>query len=93
MAVMLSLLACTVLLAGATSKAKNSPWYSFAWKMNISVSNSVVAEWQKMKFCYKDGDLVMSDDFANITTYSTTIYINGSESCFLMVLMIRQVRQ
>ena len=45
----------------------------------ISVSNGVIILDGKDEICY-GGDLkVMSDDFANITTYSTTIYINGSE--------------
>ena len=46
---------------------------------SISVSNGVIILDGKEEICY-GGDLkVMSDDFADITTYSTTIYINGSE--------------
>lgn len=45
----------------------------------ISVSNSVIILDGKNEICY-GGDLkVISDDFVDITTYSTTIYINGSE--------------
>ena len=84
-AVMLSLLACTVLLAGCnTSPESNEEQplkvYSFSGENEyISVSNGVIILDGKDEICY-GGDLkVMSDDFANITTYSTTIYINGSE--------------
>ena len=54
--------------------------YSFSGEDEyISVSNGVIILDGKDEICY-GGDLkVMSDDFANITTYSTTIYINGSE--------------
>ena len=42
----------------------------------ISVSNGVIILDGKDEICY-GGDLkVMSDDFANITTYSTTIYLS-----------------
>ena len=45
----------------------------------ISVSNGVIILDGKDEICY-GGDLkVMSDDFSDITTYSTTVYINGSE--------------
>ena len=84
-AVMLSLLACTVLLAGCnTSPESNEEQplkvYSFSGENEyISVSNGVIILDGKDEICY-GGDLkVMSDDFADITTYSTTIYINGSE--------------
>ena len=50
----------------------------------ISVSNSVIILDGKDEICY-GGDLkVMSDDFSDITTYSTTIYINGSEKAILL---------
>ena len=85
MAVMLSLLACMVLLAGCNTSSesnKEQPLkvYSFSGENEyISVSNGVIILDGKDEICY-GGDLkVMSDDFANITTYSTTIYINGSE--------------
>ena len=43
------------------------------------MSNRVIILDGKDDICY-GGDLkVISDDFANIITYSTTIYINGSE--------------
>ena len=84
-AVMLSLLACTVLLAGCnTSPESNEEQplkvYSFSGENEyISVSNGVIILDGKDEICY-GGDLkVMSDDFSDITTYSTTIYINGSE--------------
>ena len=84
-AVMLSLLACTVLLAGCnTSPESNEEQplkvYSFSGENEyISVSNGVIILDGKNEICY-GGDLkVISDDFVDITTYSTTIYINGSE--------------
>ena len=84
-AVMLSLLACTVLLAGCnTSPESNEEQplkvYSFSGENEyISVSNGVIILDGKDEICY-GGDLkVMSDDFSDITTYSTTVYINGSE--------------
>ena len=72
-AVMLSLLACTVLLAGCnTSPESNEEQplkvYSFSGENKyISVSNGVIILDGKDEICY-GGDLkVMSDDFANIT--------------------------
>ena len=48
------------------------------------MSNGVIILDGKDEICY-GGDLkVMSDDFADITTYSTTIYINGSEKEILL---------
>ena len=89
-AVMLSLLACTVLLAGCnTSPESNEKQplkvYSFSGENEyISVSNGVIILDGKDEICY-GGDLkVMSDDFSDITTYSTTIYINGSEKEILL---------
>ena len=54
--------------------------YSFSGENEyISVSNGVIILDGKEEICY-GGDLkVMSDNFSDITTYSTTIYINGSE--------------
>ena len=54
--------------------------YSFSGENEyISVSNGVIILDGKEEICY-GGDLkVMSDDFSDITTYSTTVYINGSE--------------
>ena len=84
-AVMLSLLACTVLLAGCNTSSESNEEqslkvYSFSGENEyISVSNGVIILDGKDEICY-GGDLkVMSDDFSDITTYSTTIYINGSE--------------
>ena len=101
MAVMLSLLACMVLLAGCNTSFESNEEqplkvYSFSGENEyISVSNGVIILDGKDEICY-GGDLkVMSDDFSDITTYSTTIYINGSEKAILLsnVLMIRQVGQ
>ena len=85
MAVMLSLLACTVLLAGCNNFSESNEEqslkvYSFSGENEyISVSNGVIILDGKEEICY-GGDLkVMSDNFSDITTYSTTIYINGSE--------------
>ena len=84
-AVMLSLLACTVLLAGCNTSSESNEEqslkvYSFSGENEyISVSNGVIILDGKDEICYGVDLKVMSDDFANITTYSTTIYINGSE--------------
>ena len=89
-AVMLSLLACTVLLAGCNTSSESNEEqplkvYSFSGENEyISVSNGVIILDGKDEICY-GGDLkVMSDDFSDITTYSTTIYINGSEKAILL---------
>lgn len=85
MAVMLSLLACTVLLAGCNTSSESNEEqplkvYSFSGENEyISVSNGVIILDGKDEICY-GGDLkVMSDNFADIKKYSTTIYINESE--------------
>ena len=85
MAVVLWLLACTVLLAGCNTSSESNEEqplkvYSFSGENKyISVSNGVIILDGKDEICY-GGDLkVMSDDFSDITTYSTTVYINGSE--------------
>lgn len=84
-AVMLSLFACTVLLTGCSTSTESNEEqslkvYSFSGENEyISVSNGVIILDGKDEICY-GGDLkVMSVDFADITTYTTTIYINGSE--------------
>ena len=83
--VTLSLLVCTLLLAGCGTSPKSNEEqplkvYSFSGENEyISVSNGVIILDGKEEICY-GGDLkVMSDNFSDITTYSTTIYINGSE--------------
>lgn len=85
MAVMLSLFACSVLFTGCNTSSESNEEqslkvYSFSGENEyISVSNGVIILGGKDEICY-GGDLkVMSDDFADITSYSTTIYINGSE--------------
>ncbi len=90
MAVVLWLLACTVLLAGCNTSSESNEEqplkvYSFSGENKyISVSNGVIILDGKDEICY-GGDLkVMSDDFSDITTYSTTIYINGSEKEILL---------
>jgi len=90
MEIMLSLLACTALLAGCNTSSESNEEqplkvYSFSGENeHISVSNGVIILDGKDEICY-GGDLkVMSDDFADITTYSTTIYINGSEKEILL---------
>lgn len=81
----LSLLACAVLLVGCNTSTESNEEqslkvYSFSGENEyISVSNGVIILDGKNEICY-GGDLkVISDDFVDITTYSTTIYINGSE--------------
>ena len=90
MKVMLSLLVCTVLLAGCSTvyesdEEKSLKVYSFSGENEyISVSNGVIILEDKDEICY-GGDLkVISDDFADITTYSTAIYISGSEKEILL---------
>ena len=87
---MLSLLACTVLLAGCSTSSESNEGqplkvYSFSGENEyISVSNGVIILDGKDEICY-GGDLrVMSDDFSDSTTYSTAIYINGSEKAILL---------
>ena len=90
MKVILSLLACTVLLAGCNTSSESNEEqslkvYSFSGENEyISVSNGVIILDGKDEICY-GGDLkVMSNDFADVTTYLTTIYINGSEKIILL---------
>lgn len=77
MAVMLSLLACTVLLAGCNTSSESNEEqslkvYSFSGENEyISVSDGVIILDGKDEICY-GGDLkVLSDDFANSVTRST----------------------
>ena len=86
----MSLLACTVLLAGCNTSSESNEEqplkvYSFSGENeHISVSNGIIILDGKDEICY-GGDLkAMSDDFTDITTYSTTIYINGSEKEILL---------
>lgn len=97
----LSLLACAVLLAGCNTSTESNEEqslkvYSFSGENEyISVSNGVIILDGKNEICY-GGDLkVISDDFVDITTYSTTIISMEVKKklCFLIVLMIRQVGQ
>lgn len=90
MKVMLSLLACTVLLAGCSTFSESNEEqslkvYSFSGENEyISVSNGAIILDGKNEICY-GGDLkVMSNDFADITTYLATIYIDGSEKEILL---------
>ncbi len=87
---MLLSLACVVLLSGCgTSPTDNEEQalkvYSFSGENEyVSVSNGVIILDGKDKICY-GGDLkVMSDGFADIAAYSTTIYTNGSEKEILL---------
>ena len=90
MAVMLSLLACMVLLAGCNTSSESNEEqplkvYSFSGENEyISVSNGVIILDGKDEICYGGNLKVMSDKFADITTYSTTIYINESEKEILL---------
>lgn len=97
----LSLLACAVLLAGCNTSTESNEEqslkvYSFSGENEyISVSNGVIILDGKNEICY-GGDLkVISDDFVDITTYSTTIISMEVKKklCFLIVLMIRLVGQ
>lgn len=85
MAFMLSLLVCTVLFAGCNTSSESNEGqslkvYSFSGENEyISVSNGVIILDGKDEICYGGELKVMSDGFSDITAYSTTIYINGSE--------------
>ena len=90
MTIMLSLLACMALFTGCSTSHENDEGqslkvYSFSGESEyISVSNGVIILDGKDDICY-GGDLkVMSDNFADIATYSTTIYISGSEKEILL---------
>lgn len=76
---------CTLLLTGCNNSSKNNEEqllkvYSFSGENEyISVSNGIIILENQEEICY-GGDLkVMSDDFNDITKYSTTIYINGNK--------------
>ena len=88
--VMILLTACMFLFTGcktstARSEEQSLRVYSFSGENeSMSVSNGVIVLDGKDEICY-GGDLkVMSDDFADITAYSATIYINGSEKEILL---------
>ena len=88
--IILSLLVCTVLFTGCGNSSKSSQEqslkvYSFSGDSeSISVSNGVIVLDGKDEICY-GGDLkVMSDVFADITAYSTTIYVDGEEDSILL---------
>lgn len=90
--IILSLLVCTVLFTGCgnSSKSKSSQEqslkvYSFSGNSeSISVSNGVIVLSGKDEICYGGNLKVMSDDFADITAYSTTIYVDGEEDSILL---------
>ena len=81
--IILSLLVCTVLFTGCGNSSKSSQEqslkvYSFSGNSeSISVSNGVIVLSGKDEICYGGNLKVMSDDFADITAYSTTIYVDG----------------
>ena len=63
--------------------------YSFSGENEyISVSNGVIILDGKDEICYGGNLKVMSDKFADITTYSTTIYINESEKEILLSISV-----
>lgn len=89
-AIILSLLVCTVHFTGCgdsslSNQKQSLKVYSFFGENEfISVSNGVIVLDGKDEIFY-GGDLkVISDDFADITAYSTTIYISGSEKEILL---------
>lgn len=88
--VILSLLVCTVLFTGCGNSSKSSQEqslkvYSFSGNNeSISVSNGVIVLSGKDEICYGGNLNVMSDDFADITAYSTTIYVDGEEDSILL---------
>ncbi len=88
--IILSLLVCTVLFTGCGNSSKSSQEqslkvYSFSGNNeSISVSNGVIVLSGKDEICYGGNLKVMSDDFADITAYSTTIYVDGEEDSILL---------
>lgn len=88
--IILSLLVCTVLFTGCGNSSKSSQEqslkvYSFSGNSeSISVSNGVIVLSGKDEICYGGNLKVMSDDFADITAYSTTIYVDGEEDSILL---------
>ena len=88
--IILSLLVCTVLFTGCGNSSKSSQVqslkvYSFSGNSeSISVSNGVIVLAGKDEICYGGNLKVMSDDFADITAYSTTIYVDGEEDSILL---------
>lgn len=90
MAVTLSLIACMALVSGCSASSekdeeKSLKVYSFSGENDdISVSNGVIILDDKDEICYGGNLKIMSDDFTDITTYSTTIYINGHEKEILL---------
>ena len=89
-AIILSLLVCTVFFTGCGNSSKSSQEqslkvYSFSGNSeSISVSNGVIVLAGKDEICYGGNLKVMSDDFADITAYSTTIYVDGEEDSILL---------
>ena len=88
--IILSLLVCTVLFTGCGNSSKSSQEqslkvYSFSGNSeSISVSNGVIVLAGKDEICYGGNLKVMSDDFADITAYCTTIYVDGEEDSILL---------
>ena len=89
-AIILSLLTCTVLLTGCgdffmSNQEQSLKVYSFSGENEfISVSNGVIVLNGKDEIWY-GGDLNVSpNEFVDIAAYSTTIYIDGSEKEILL---------
>lgn len=82
--IILLLLVCTVLFTGCGNSSKSSQEQSLKVCESISVSNGVIVLAGKDEICYGGNLKVMSDDFADITAYSTTIYVDGEEDSILL---------
>lgn len=82
--IILLLLVCTVLFTGCGNSSKSSQEQSLKVCESISVSNGVIVLSGKDEICYGGNLKVMSDDFADITAYSTTIYVDGEEDSILL---------
>ena len=82
--IILSLLVCTMLFTGCGNSSKSSQEQSLKVCESISVSNGVIVLSGKDEICYGGNLKVMSDDFADITAYSTTIYVDGEEDSILL---------
>lgn len=87
---MILLLTCMVLFTGCESfslsnQDQSLKVYSFNGENKfISISNGVIIIDTKEEICY-GGDLKVSqNEFSDITTYSATLFINGSEKKILL---------
>lgn len=90
-AIILLLFVCAVLFAGCdvsseSDQEQSLKVYSFSGENDfISVSNGVIVLNAKNEICYGGNLKVKADEFVDVTTYATTLYINiGNEKKVLL---------